>query len=192
MIPARGSARQRGVTLVEVAVVLTIAAMLYVGAVPLFSTWTGNAATRTAADGFLNGLQVARAEAIRRNRTVQLTFDATTGTGWSLGCAVPVDNGAAGVDDPGDCLAVIQSRSGAEGSAAPQMTPVPADATTISFNSLGRLVPNLDGSPTATQVDFVNPSLAVANRRTLRVTFGAGGDVRMCDPALASTDPRGC
>jgi hypothetical protein len=28
--------------------------------------------------------------------------------------------------------------------------------------------------------------------RCLRVEVGIGGQVRMCDPSLASTDPKGC
>jgi type IV fimbrial biogenesis protein FimT len=193
MSPRRPAARQRGVTIIEIAVVLTISALLYMAGAPLFSVWLANTHTRTAAESFLNGVQLARAEAIRRNRMVQINFDpAATASSWTVGCAIPVDAGDAGVDDPGDCLAVIHARTAAETSDNPTFAPTPGDATTITFDSLGRVVQNLDGSPTATSIDVTNPVIAAASRRTLRLAFGPAGDVRMCDPAVASSDPRGC
>lgn len=185
-------AEQRGMTLVEVAVVMAIAAILYTQAAPMFSVWIGNTQTRTAAESVLNGFQLARAEAIRRNRMVQLVFTAGPATSWSVGCANPVDNGTAGVDDAGDCLAVIQARVAEEGSVQPQMAVTPADATTVTFDSLGRVAANVDGSSVATQIDIVNPLVAAADRRALRLVVGAAGDIRMCDPIVAATDPRGC
>jgi len=62
----------------------------------------------------------------------------------------------------------------------------------VTFDSLGRVAANIDGSPVATQIDIVNPVVGAADRRALRLVLGAAGDVRMCDPAVAITDPRGC
>lgn len=183
---------QRGVTLVELAVVLTIAAVLYSQAAPMFTVWIGNAQTRAAADSILNGLQLARAEAIRRNRMVQFVVTDGASSSWLVGCSNPVDTGAAGVDDPGDCLGVIQAHAALEISAQPQLTSVPATATTITFDSLGRVAGNLDGSPTATNIDVANPGISTADRRVLRLALGAAGDVRLCDPSIQHGDPRGC
>lgn len=183
---------QRGVTLIELAVVMTVAAILYMQAAPMFSVWIGNTQTRTAAESILNGLQLARGEAIRRNRLVQLVFTDGTASSWTVGCTNPVDNGTANVDDPGDCLAVIQARVASETSAQPQLGLAPVDATTITFDSIGRVTANIDGSSTAIQIDVSNPVVGASDRRVLRVALGAAGDVRMCDPAVISTDPRGC
>jgi len=183
---------QHGLTLVELAVVMTVAAILYTQAAPMFSVWIGNTQTRTAAESIQNGLQLARGEAIRRNRLVQLVFTEGANASWTVGCANPVDNGTPNVDDPGDCLPVIQARASGETSAQPQMGVVPADATTITFDSLGRVVANLDGSDTAAQIDVANPIVGTSDRRTLRLALGAAGNIRMCDPAVASSDPRGC
>ena len=184
--------QQRGLTLVELAVVMTVAAILYMQAAPMFSVWIGNTQTRTAAESVLNGLQLARGEAIRRNRLVQLVITDGAAASWTVGCANPVDNGTANVDDPGDCLPVIQARTATETSAQPQLAMVPADATTITFDSLGRVAANLDGSAAAIQIDVANPVVSAEDRRTLRVALGAAGDVRMCDPAVTNGDPRGC
>jgi type IV fimbrial biogenesis protein FimT len=72
------------------------------------------------------------------------------------------------------------------------MVPTPADATTVTFDSLGRVTANIDGSPAAMQIDVANPIVGDADRRVLRVVLGAAGDVRMCDPAVQAADPRGC
>ncbi len=187
-----GMRRQHGLTLVELAVVMTVAAILYMQAAPMFSVWIGNTQTRTAAESVLNGLQLARGEAIRRNRLVQLVFTNGAATSWTVGCANPIDNGTPDVDDPGDCLPVIQARTDTETSAQPQLAMVPVDATTITFDSLGRVTANIDGSNVATQIDVANPVVGDADRRNLRIALGAAGDVRMCDPAVVAGDPRAC
>lgn len=184
---------QRGVSLIEIAVVLTIFAVLVSQAVPSFAAWMRNAQIRTATEGVQNGLQLARAEAIRRNRSVQFTLDDVPGSSWTIGCAVPVDNGTAGVEDDGDCLAVIQQRlSGTEGTDGAQLTTTPSTARTVTFDSIGRVTVNPGGTPSITVVDATDPNMASGSARPLRITVGAGGDVRMCDPALGSTDPRRC
>lgn len=183
---------QTGATLVELAVVLTIAAVLYTRAAPLFAAWIGNTHSRTAAESVLNGMQLARAEAIRRNRMVQFVVTDGATASWLVGCSNPVDNGTPGVDDPGDCLGVIQARAALETSGQPQLETTPDAATTLTFDSLGRVTGNVDGSPSAASVDITNPMIAAGDRRTLRLVVGAAGDVRMCDPALAAGDPRGC
>jgi type IV fimbrial biogenesis protein FimT len=184
--------RQRGATLVELAVVLTIAAVLYTQGAPMYAAWVGNAQTRTAAESILNGMQLARAEAMRRNRMVQLVITDGASSSWLVGCANPVDAGTPGVDDPGDCLGVIQARAALEASDQPQLVVQPALATTVTFDSLGRITANVDGSPSAMQIEVANPVVTGADRRTLRLNLGAAGNVRMCDPALAVGDPRAC
>lgn len=184
---------QRGMTLIETAAMLAVAAVLYSQAAPLFTVWIGNTQTRTAAESALNGLQLARAEAIRRNRLVNLSFSTLPAVSWSVGCVNPIDSNSDGIDDPGDCIAVIQARVPLEAvNDPPQLAMVPADATTVTFDSLGRVVANVDGSSIPTQFDISNPRVAAADRRTLRLTIGAAGDIRMCDPALTSNDPRAC
>ena len=184
--------RQTGLTVIELAVVMAVAAILYSQAVPMFSAWIGNAHTRTAAESMLNGLQLARVEAMRRNRMVQFVVTDGATSSWLVGCTNIVDAGTPDVDDPGDCLGVIQARASLEASNQPQLAIVPDGATTVTFDSLGRVAANVDGSPTATSIDVSNPGLAATDRRTLRLALGVGGGVRMCDTALHAGDPRAC
>ncbi len=149
----------------------------------------------------MNGLQLARAESVRRNALVR--FDLTDATGlvaWNVGCATVT----------ADCPATIQSRPAAEGSVQARVgistdaipLPTPAGhfdtaiaagtglAAGVSFNGLGR-VPNTNIGTDITRIDITNA--AITGARRFEVIVGTGGQIRMCDPALVFADnPQGC
>jgi type IV fimbrial biogenesis protein FimT len=198
--------RARGVTLIELAVVLAVVAILFSQAAPSFSAWIHNAQVRTATESIQSGLQLARSEAIRRNRSVMfwLTSTATPqAADWLVGCKIPVGAGtvpeAAG-DCPGtDTSAVptatnwIQRQASADQQTGlSQITITPANATNVTFNSLGMVTVNQDGTSPITRIDVSDPSIPTSQARPLRVTV-SGGQIRMCDPNLIlANDPRGC
>jgi type IV fimbrial biogenesis protein FimT len=205
---------QRGVTLIELAVVMAIVAILLSQAGPLFSAWTQNVQIRTATESIQNGLQLARAEAIRRNRSVMfwLTSTATPKTAdWLVGCANPFMQNGNGTqpETPGDCPG-SQSTAGApqafnwiqyqtaasQQTTLPQVTAVDANnnpTTVVAFNSLGMVVAaNPDGTTPIAQISVSIPSMPASVARPLQVRISAG-QIRMCDPNLSlATDPRGC
>ncbi len=79
---------QRGVSLIEMVTVMAIFAILTGLAVPSFSAWMTNVQIRTATESIQNGLQLARAEAIRRNNPVMFWLSSGTNplTGdWLVG-----------------------------------------------------------------------------------------------------------
>lgn len=170
---------QKGVTLIELAIGLAIFAILVMAALPSYTAWIQNTQIRTAAESVLSGMQLARAEAVRRNTNVRLVFGAASS--WTV--SVP------GTGEQ------IQSRTSGEGSVNVTVTKTPATATTITFNSLGRVVANADASAPITQVQLDVPIaiLAASESRELRIVVSAGGNVRMCDPNVTdATDPRKC
>lgn len=193
--------QQRGVTLIELVIGTAIVSILLMMGIPAFSLWIQNAQNRSAAESVLNGLQLARAEAVRRNAIVR--FDLTDATGlvaWNVGC----------VTVTADCPATIQSRPAAEGSVNARVgvstadIPAPTPAgyfdtkitagdglpAGVSFSSMGR-VPSDNTGVDITRIDVTNT--ASTDARRFVVTIGAGGQVRMCDPALAFADnPQGC
>lgn len=172
IVPELG--RQAGLTLIELLVSMLLAGLLMMVGVQSFARWTQNQQIRVAAESILNGLQLARGEAVKRNANVR--FALGDQTSWSV------------IEAPGGTT--LQSRSSQEGSPNAAVTPVPNGATTVTFNSLGRIVANADGSAPLTQVEVNN------NRgdRPLRITIGNGGNARMCDPSdlLTAGDPRRC
>lgn len=174
--------RQAGFTMVEIMVSLTVLGILIMMALPSFGDWLQNQQLRAGSEALLNGMQTARAEAIKRNLPVQVVIG--PGTGWTVTEAL---SGAA-----------IQARSKNEGSPNAAVALTPAGATKVTFTSLGAVRANFDGTATITQLDISNPAggacqTASGPMRCLRVTVSGGGSLKMCDPAVsATTDPRHC
>jgi type IV fimbrial biogenesis protein FimT len=169
--------QSRGFSLIELLIGLALIGILSVMAVPAYQFWIKNVQIRNAAEGVLNGLQLARAEAVRRNALVQLIFTTATGSGWTISTVV------GGTE--------IQARSANEGSESALVTITPLGADRITFNGMGWLATNNNGSPTITRIDVAS-TMVGTEIRALRVTVGAGGVMKMCDPAVAAGDPRAC
>jgi type IV fimbrial biogenesis protein FimT len=73
--------KNTGMTLIEVMVVVAIIGIVVAIAVPSFSTMLENQRIKGAAEAMLTDLRWARAEAIKRNAPVRVTF--ATGSNWS-------------------------------------------------------------------------------------------------------------
>jgi type IV fimbrial biogenesis protein FimT len=163
-------------TLIEVIISMAVLALIMALGAPSLFEWTQNLQIRAAADAMLNGIQLAKSEAIKRNLNVQILL-VPPAAGWT------VSEAASGT--------AIQARSAAEGSPNAQATVTPAGATTLTFAPMGGVTSNADASASITQIDVSNV-LAPPSARNLRIVVTGGGSVRMCDPALTSPDPRAC
>jgi type IV fimbrial biogenesis protein FimT len=195
---------ERGFTLIEIAIALGVLAILIVLGAPSFGDWLQNQQTRAATEATLNGLQIARGEAVRRNTQVRFQFvsDLTSGcalSGVTLSWVVSVGDPTGACDKSIDLATpgpVIQSRSAQESSpnANVALTPAGPPVSFVTFNSLGGVVtPNSDGSPPISKIDISNPAVIGGAARPLRVVVNAGGSVRMCDPSVTDlTDARAC
>jgi type IV fimbrial biogenesis protein FimT len=182
----------RGFTLIELMVTIAIVSMVLMFGLPSLSAWIQSSQIRNASESMLGGLQLARAEAVRRNTSVLFTMPTVAGGGtasdWSVSCFTP----SASCPGAGMTETEIQKRSAAEGSANAQ---VAAAQSTIVFNGMGRVTP----TPAATIVLVItNPNGGTCAQtggamRCLQIRVTSGGQSRMCDPALAlATNPRGC
>lgn len=174
---------QRGITLIESLIAITISGILLSLAISSYRAWIQNSQVRTAAESVLNGLQLTRTEAASRNTPVSFTL---TGNDWSVDVIPDATYGIAAKN--------VQRRSGTEGSAN---AAIAASQNSVVFDGLGRVVPI-----PATDILFAvtNPSAGNcasttgnAGVRCINVTVSTGGQVRMCDPALQlSVNPQGC
>lgn len=161
----------KGVTLIELMIGIAIISILIAIGLPSFNSMIQNAQIRTATESIQNGLQLARAEAVRRNE--QVSFILGTGSSWTVSTVAGT---------------AIQSRPSSEGSANVTVTITPAGATTATFNALGRLA-NPTTAPTQIDLDMT----ATSDSRELRITLSSGGQIRTCDPSVTATgDPRTC
>jgi type IV fimbrial biogenesis protein FimT len=211
---------QRGLNLIEVMISLAVLSVLIGLGAPGFAEWLQNQQIRAAAEAALNGLQVARGEAVRRNTPVrfQLVSDLTSGcvlasdalttpvsVSWVVSladptgaCDAPTDSG----QDPSPAGRILQRRTNAEGSPnavatsvfvpSPPAGPTPEAASTVTFAALGNVIANADGSKSIVRIDLTNTKIVPEARRPLRIVITSGGSTRMCDPSLAPPEPRGC
>jgi type IV fimbrial biogenesis protein FimT len=195
MLKRRGP-RTRGFTLVELLVVVAVLALIILLGLPNLSAWLQNTQIRNSAEAAVSGLQLARAEALRRNRIVRFNLVDTLDAGCNLAAAGPSwlvslsDPSANCNVDPSDTVDpfIVQKRSNQEGS--PNVV-LAGSNSSVTFNGLG-------AASGALQIDFSNPGggacqTAAGPMRCLRVVVSASGSVRMCDPAVGdATDPRAC
>lgn len=195
--------RQRGFSLIELMVAIAVMSALLLLGVPAFSTYLQNAKLRSAAENFYGGIQLVRAEAVRRNAQVQmiLTDDdpvdangsttnlSTTGANWMIRTPDPAIPGA---------FLFIEGKAMTEGSG--QRT---GDTATVQVNGGGvtAITYNGFGGTTlgaAATFAFTNPVggdcvAASGPMRCLNVTVSIGGQARLCDPAVtAAGDTRAC
>jgi type IV fimbrial biogenesis protein FimT len=168
-----GRRNEMGFTLIEVLIVITIIGIAVALGLPSYQNWIQSSQIRTAAESILNGVALARSEAVTRNESVTFTLDAQPSSIWTVA----------------DANGTIQSRPTPEGSPKAQVN---ATQGAITFSALGRVTP-----PAAVTIDVTNPTGgacadAGGPMRCLRITVN-GGQVRMCDPAVAlAASPRGC
>lgn len=189
---------QQGLTSIELLVVMTVSAVLLALGLPSYAVWLQNAQVRTAAESVQSGLQLARAEAVRRNTKAKFQLTSTAGAGLSDWRVDASGDGGATFTVP------VQSRSHAEGSATarvavstakqpdPQYSAPIATGTglpaVVVFNSVGKI-----DAGGITRVDVTSATLSAADARRLVLLITLGGQVRMCDPRLALVDsPQGC
>ena len=175
-------ARDRGFSLIELMVAITIFALLVVLATPMYTSFMGNSQIRAAGESLLSGIRLAQAEAVRRNTQVAFVLDPATG--WQV----------SGLDLDGNAQ-TIQTYAFKEGAAKTNVTPTPAGATTLTYDGLGRIVnPNPDATLPIDHIDITNSN--ISSPRDLRIAVGlVGGNasgVKLCDPAVASTEPQAC
>lgn len=169
--------RERGTTLTEIMIALAIVAIIATIGVPNMQTWLVRIQVATKADAVLNGLQLARMEAIKRNSRVFFTL--ASDSGWTLGCVTAVGD----IDGDGlaDCPALIQSKPAGEGGTGTTLTLTPSGATTVTFNGVGQATANADASAMLTQTDV--SKTGGGETRVLSVRVTVGGQSRVCVPS---------
>ena len=192
---------QRGFTVIEVIIAVTIADLLLAAALPSAGTWIRNTKIRTAAESVSNGLHHARNEAVRRNQPVgfYLVSDAAgatqlsdtcalsaTSSGWVVSPSSPAARCA--TDQASNTILALRTQGDASsGLAVDAKDSTGTAATAVIFNGYGQI----SNGASISCVKLSNPS--DASTRRLNVAIFPGGQVRMCDPGVSDTnDPRYC
>lgn len=194
-------ARQGGMTLIELMVAVSIVALLAMLAAPSFVSTLQNRRIRTAAESVLVGLQYAKTEAVRRNRAVN--FSLASDGSWQVGCATEDTTLANGEQA---CPAQLQSHPATGSTRAAIITATQAANITdvgstgtglVQFTPLGRANPSTVPAGSLAVYTVTNPMSGTCatdggDMRCMKVFVTSLGQVRMCDPAAGSADPRAC
>lgn len=193
---------QKGVTLIELVVALAIGAFVLGKAMLGAQDMVLNSQIRAVADDIRDGIQLARTEAVHRNSIVRFQLTNTLDNNCAISPAGP--HWLVSLDDPAGLCATAASNTVApriirKSSVAGSYNSIGANAgqPSATFNGLGR---QIDGDVPAADFGIdVQPSggglcmAAGGSTRCLRVQVSMGGQVRVCDPAIAdSTDPWAC
>ncbi len=190
-----------GFSLIEMMMALVLVALFLTMGVPAFAQFLQNTQIRNAAETTLAGINLARAEAIRRNAAVrfQLVSDLSSGCGVSaaaLNWVVSLSDPSGACDvQPSETVAplIVQKKSAREGTSNAVVGTT--GGATLVFNGLGRV-----SGAGITQLSFSNTSgtcehLDAVNgtMRCLQIRVSTGGQTKMCDPKVVdTTDPRHC
>jgi type IV fimbrial biogenesis protein FimT len=191
---------QRGFSLIELMIGVAVLSILILAGLPSMTAWIQNTQIKSAAEAMQSGLQLARAEALRRNSSVrfQLVDSLTSGCSLSITGAswvVSLEDAAGKCDiapSEGTSPKTLQKKDVSEGARNASATATGGD--TVIFNGLGRML----GGTGLSQIDISNPTGGTCQTeggamRCLRIRVTTGGDMRMCDPAVTdSADPRFC
>jgi type IV fimbrial biogenesis protein FimT len=197
-------AAQRGVTLIELVVVFVVLGLLVLAAAPSIGAWIGNTNVRNTAQSIHAGLNRARAEAVRSNRSVRFSLMSTTDTAvLDNSCALAAAGASwvVSINDPSGACAAAPSETAAPmivekaaGGAGGRRVVVAATdaagvaANTVTFNAFGRVA---DATPIATIA--IDNEVLGADYRRLQILVGTGGVIRMCDLGVTNVnDPRKC
>jgi len=195
-----------GFSLVELIVGMAILALLMALGLPQYATFVSNARLRATAEGISNGLNLARAEAVKRNGRVELLFideepieplvnvvaPVVNGPNWLVRAWVPTASAFDFVE--GKLGAEGSGKTGTPGVEVSTVTPGVYDGT-VTFTGFGALA---SGQPLSFEVTYstagaCDTTATPGPMRCLNVNVTPGGQIRICDPKItAAKDTRAC
>jgi type IV fimbrial biogenesis protein FimT len=196
--------RARGLTLVELAVVITVLSLLILAVAPSIGEWVRNTRVRSTATSIQAGLTTARNEALRRNAPVRFSLVSlpsgamdsncalsSNGTGWVVSINSPAGKCGADPSDSADPM-IVEKQVGGSVASTVVVSATLADKTgtpdSVTFNGFGRVA-----DTTFMQSINVDNQVSGGDVRKLRIEIGAGGTIRLCDTKVTDgTDPRRC
>lgn len=162
-----------GFSLVELMVVILIAAVLAGMAVPAFGRLIDGQRLTSTANDFLASIQLARSEAIKRGRRVDLVPD---GVKWSDGWVVLIDENDNQSFDAGETI--IHRREPASGGISITSKLTDNAKPYIAYNGAGRTRTNAAGGQ-----QFQSGSIAFElGEEKRRIVLNALGRPRICKP----------
>jgi type IV fimbrial biogenesis protein FimT len=198
---SRPQGRPGGYSMIELAVTLIVLSLVLAAVLPAAADWMQDLRLRGVAESLKTGLDRARMEALKTNRTISFWLVADAKSKVPGPDCEQSDAGMSwvvSIDDPtGACDAVkstkdaprlaFRSEASLDGS---QVTVEALDvdekaATQVAFNALGQV-------QGAGMIRQINVTRTGGGGRALRIVIEPGGSIRSCDPKADADDPRAC
>ncbi|MYM22505.1 prepilin-type N-terminal cleavage/methylation domain-containing protein [Duganella sp. FT135W] len=200
---------QRGFTLVELMVTITIFGFMLALGIPNASNWLLTNRARGASEFYLDGFAMARRQAVSHNAISRISLTPNTNTGqmdWQVDicfiganttCA-PNDatwstTAAAAANDPEGATgfkSVYRSADALPDSEVLLPTTLPAGASQVYYTATGWVDTNFGQRLTQLRLD---PASKYAhNVPVVALVVTLAGMASKCDPTLAATDNRAC
>ncbi|QGZ38387.1 type IV fimbrial biogenesis protein FimT [Pseudoduganella flava] len=200
--------RGTGFTLVEMMVAIVILGVLLAVGIPNLTNWIMTNKARSAAEFYLDGMSMARRQAVTHNARSRLvlTPNANGQFDWQVDLCFPAP-GAACTDDAGNWSTATAPAAGdPEGAtgfksvfrAANALPPsdvlipavTPEGTNVIYFTEVGWVDPTIADRLTQLRLD---PAARLAGDvRPVALTVTLAGIASKCDPTVAAPDSRAC
>ena len=177
----------RGFTLIEMLIAVALIGVISAATLPGFAGFLNGQKVNLAARNVYTAMQLTKSSAIQQNSKIALVFDSTRGS-WcifdrSIESTSTTCSGTTNTLETGVLRKYIEPMP-----TGLVITVLPAAANQITYDGLGRVVPNLDASATITNVAVTMPG---DSSRANSVQLN-NGLVRLCDPLKAVGDPQAC
>lgn len=156
--------KQKGFSLIELMVSLSIMSFILVLASPSFVAWIANLKSKNVTESVQYAILQTKTEAMKTNSRVRVEIQ--NDTSWQI---IRESDGA-----------IINGKVSGEAQNTLQINTEPNNANSITFNGLGNVVENSDGSDTVNNIRIVN-SLDYNSKKNFRITVLNSGMVEVCD-----------
>jgi type IV fimbrial biogenesis protein FimT len=209
MQPVTTPAAAGGFTLIEALVALAILSVLLALGVPAMSDWVRATKASGAAEFYVEGYRLARAEALRHNSAARVVLTENAGNGqmdWQVDLCFPTATtpcssvsgswsttaAPAGADPEGanGRKSVFRSAAALPPSDQLVQTLSPAGSSDLYFTSLGWVDTNF--AARLSRIDLAPPSASAGAFPSSAVVITLAGLASKCDPNAVAHDSRGC
>ena len=198
-----------GFTLIESVVVLAVMSITLALGVPAMSGWIQASKARNAGGFYVEGLAMARQQAMAHNAASRFLLVRNNGNGqydWQVDLCFPTQADACDADSAGwsapdafatadpdqvqGFLSVNRSAAALPKSDVMAATLAPLGSSSIYFNATGWVDTRVDERMTSIQ--FAPAAGFEATIRPQAIVVGLAGTATQCDPAVVAPDSRAC
>jgi type IV fimbrial biogenesis protein FimT len=202
-------AASAGFTLLEAMIAVAVMGILLALGVPKMNDIMLARKAGSLNEMYAEGIRLARQQALSHNASTRLVLSTNASNGqqdWQVDLCFPELNivctdttgnwstadTQAGGDPEGGAgyRSVARTADGMPGKDVLTTATVPADASSVYFNSLGWVDTSIAGN--IRRIDLTPATSHAANVHASRLAITLAGTVIKCDPQVAATDSRAC